>query len=187
MAMNPMSPRPSLPSAAAFRLLSELNNFFKQVPKKERESLLANYTNAAGQHQAAVDQIRQDLEASKADRDAAAEIKRQGAASERVNVVKAEAKATQIVDTATEQAESVNKTARENVAAAGLTVTAAEARAGVLTAGLAEAKEAVNAREIAVEAREAMAEERITEAEASKTEYETLIDEITAVQRRARK
>ncbi len=31
------------------------------------------------------------------------------------------------------------------------------------------------------------AEERITEAEASKTEYETLIAEITAVQRRARK
>ena len=186
MPMNPMSPKATLPPAPAFRLLSDLNEFFAH-PLEERQAAYDAYMTAAEQRQASLDEIAAALEASKVDRAEAAKHLLWASGKAKAIATDAQVKAKQIVDAATEQAESVNGTARENVAAAAATVEAAEDQVRTLGADLAEALEAALERETAAAARETTAEERIAEAEASKAAYDGLIADFNALQRRAPK
>ena len=199
MPMNPMSPKASLPLAPAFRLLSDLNEFLAH-PLEERKAAYVDYVAATEQHQAAVDQIRKDLEISTLDRDAAADTKLISENTAKIVIINAETKAKAIVDAATEQAESVNKTVSENVARS-------QAESEILATRLKKREETVLGREEACEVREANAfKERETavqlreraveegekgvkrmtaDAQRVKETYESLIADINALQRRA--
>ena len=184
MAMHPMSPK--LPKPAAFALLSDLNEFFSHSVE-ERQAAFTDYTAAVAEHEAALEKIDEAGAAVFRDLAAAAETKREAEELAQSILRQANAGAKQAIDVAIKQAETVNETARENVAAAAATVEAAEAQARALTAGLDEAVGAALVREEAAKERENVAQVAALDAAASKAEYETLIRDINALQRRAPK
>lgn len=184
MPMSPMAPK--LPAPAAFRLLTELTEFFA-IPLEERRAAFDDYKSAAEQREVALLTIEEALEASTVDRALAAKMKADGVEVRRTILAEADARAIQIVDTAMAQVETINEGAREVVAAADRAVEvgdraveAAEEKARTLTAGLAEAEDAAKEREN-------VAQVAALDAAASKAEYEALIRDINALQRRAPK
>ncbi len=201
MPMNPMSPKASLPPAPAFRLLSDLNDFFAH-PLEERQAALEDYKRADAQRQAILGITEANKVEAAANRAAAVETKQAAEEEARATITDAQAKANEIVKAATEQAESVNETTRENVV---------QAKADSETWGtrLKKREDAVQDREEACEAREANAfkeredavllrEQAVEEgekgvkrltaqAQAMKKTYESLVDDFNALQRRAPK
>ncbi len=199
MSMNPMSPKAALPPAPAFRLLADLNEFFAH-PLKERQAALDGYMAAEDQRQAALDIMEADTAMAAVDREAATQAKRKAEEMAESVLRQANAHAKGIIDAATEQAESVNETVRENVARA-------KADSETWSSRLKKREDAVQDREDACEVREANAfkdredavllrEQAVEEADiaakrlsaqahASKDAYDALISDINALQRRA--
>ena len=170
MAMHPMSPK-RIPTPTAFKLLAELEEFFAR-PAKERRDALKDYAAAADTRQAALEKIESDIEAATSNRAGAAMIKSEAEDAAQAVDAEAKAKGKRVVDAANEQAESINRTVAENVAAA-------EAKAEALANASQEREDAVKAREDACEAREANA---FKEREAAVTARE---DEATRREREA--
>ena len=200
MGMNPMSPK-APPAPAAFKLLSELNEFMAH-PLEERQAVLEDYATAAEQRQAAIETIAKDLGAAKVDREAAAQTIRDTEEAARVSKINANVKADGIVFAATKQAESVNETVAETVTLAKANAETwdkrSKKREDVLIEREAACEEreanAFEDREDAVAAREGVlaeaekvAKRMQAEASKAKTTYETLIADINALQRRAPK
>ncbi len=200
MGMNPMSPK-TPPPPAAFKLLDELNTFTAR-PLKERQAILKDYGSAAEQRATALEVINSDLEASRLDRGLAAESMREAEELSEASQRDAKAEARRVVGVANEQAESVNKTTAENVQKAKADTDKWGARNkkredAVQEREDAQAKreaDAFQARELAVTAREgALAEaEKVVKREGIeirglKKTYESLIEDIEALQRRAPK
>ena len=73
--MTPMSPA-KLPSPAAFKLLSDLNEFLA-VPAKDRAAALKDYMSAADQREVALEEVSGSLAKAQLDLAAATETKRE--------------------------------------------------------------------------------------------------------------
>ena len=145
MAMHPMSPK-RIPTPTAFKLLAELEEFFAH-PAKERREALKDYAAASDTRQAAIEKIESDVAAATSNRAGAAMIKSEAEKAAQAIDAEAKAKAKRVIDTANEQAGSINKTVAENVAAA-------EAKAEALTNDAQERADAAKVREDACEERE---------------------------------
>ena len=148
MAMHPMSPK-RIPTPTAFKLLAELEEFFAH-PAKERRGALKDYAAATEQRQLMLDAMQADADVAAADRAIANREAKASLDASALALETAETKAKGIVDTANNQAESINRTVAENVAEA-------EAKAEALANNAQEREDAVKAREDACEEREANA------------------------------
>ena len=185
-----MSPTLKMPPVAAFRLLSDLNEFIAHSPE-ERQSILDVWVDALDRRTPMLEALEADRDAAAVDRAAAGKAK--GEAEETVLAIVSEAqdRGRGIVDAATEQAESVNKTVAENVAKAqsdaDTAASEAQERETREANAFKEREDAVKLREDAVEGLERAAQVVALDAAAVKAEYETLIEGINALQRRAPK
>ena len=186
MSMNPMTPKAVLPPAPAFRLLADLNQYLA-YSTQEREAVLADYMGAEAERQLSLIAIAQANQASADDRVDAADTKREAEDAALGTREEAEERAKKVIDAATSQAESVTQKARENVADANKKVKEAEEEAKTLTSGLADAEAAAFAREEVAKELESVAQVAALDAAAVKAEYESLIRDINALQRRAPK
>ncbi len=183
--MNPMLPRAVPPPAPAFRLLSDLNEFLA-LPKDVREEALADYMNATSQRETALEEVEKLREAAASDRDAATAALSDADLVARATRDEAGLRSKEIIDIATQQAESVARTARESVRVAAEKVEAAEADAATRGSGLTEREEAVTAREVAAADRLQAAEKLQLEAQAIKDDYEQRARDLDAVISRRR-
>ena len=185
MAMNPMTPA-RLPTPAAFKLLADLNEFFA-LPLKDRQAMLDAYMAADDQRQTALDKLEsRNVSASEYTAEAVRKLE-DATATAKATVDGANTQAGVIIATATEQAASVTATARQTVASANADARVIEAEASTRLDGIAEAEDAVKAREGAVADREELAEQRIVDAELSKAQYDGLMRDINALRPRAPK
>ncbi len=181
MALNPMAPK--LPKAAAFSLLSDLNEFFS-LPLAERQAAFDDYGAAAEQREAALAAIQEDQDNARLDRAAASETNAKANEEARVTVVDAEVKARGIIADANDAAEAIKQIATDRIELADVEVKAAERKAADLTAGLAEAVEAAEARELAAGESALKLDQARVAADNEKDAYTALIADLQAVQRR---
>lgn len=176
MAMNPMAPS-RVPSPTAFKLLAELQEFFAH-PAKDRKAAMDAYAEASEARQTALLTIESDVAAATANRIGAANIKSEAEEAAQAIETEAHAKAKRIVDTANEQAGSINKTTAENVAEARTSIEAAAEDAQ-------DWADALQTREVACKEREAHAfqerENAVTQRESKVTKREREAEEMLAL------
>ncbi len=167
---------PKLPPAAAFRLLSDLNEFFA-VPQAERDKLLADYMNATEQKEAAAKVIATGLANADQDRLDASQTLHDAANKVGQLIHAAETKAAELIRFANEEANIIGATARETATAAALTVQTAQQDAEAAIAGLAERDLQSQVRLDEVEHRETAVGLAEVEAAETKATYQNLIDQ----------
>ncbi len=198
MPMNPMTPKPP-PVPAAFKLLSELNEFLDHS-RDERHAVLSDYGAATEQRETALDNIKQAVAAAGADRADAKRALTEASVEVQETVKEAKAAATHVVKTANEEAaeshkaierakqdaKSVNENwdkriRRREDDVAGREFACKERENNAFK----DREDAVVLRETALAEAEKIVKREGTAVQALKVTYEALIEEIEALQRRA--
>ncbi len=183
---------PKLPPAAAFRHMSDMLDWMAH-PEADRRTVLDQYMMAMAERGPLLEKMRVDTAEAAEKLEGAQILYDEAQTKTETSIREAQEKANDIVKTANRQAEQINATVAGKVAAA---TEAAESDTAKLLDREMRVNNDLNDREVSVSAREAAvgalemaAQDVATKAEEEvakmKTEYEGLMKDISAIQRRA--